>query len=317
MKLFAWLLILAGIAYGGAKWYLHNEVAEAMDMAVVMAGPFATIEYDGVASTMTGELTIEGVRIKPANFNDSVYIDRIGIDTPSFLSLVDISNFANLRSNSIPEYFGFIVEGLTLPVNADYYRELYKFSLEAQGHEISGDPAALCTGRYGFSPDVLADLGYHEQVFSMSMTARNDEGQYSFEINSSIEDMWEADATIVLAGNMMSELSLGSAYRPKLRELEIEYTDRSLKSRVEKQCGRMGLSGEETYRAQMESFRLFGESNGVVFDEYMLEPYQEFLNGKSTFLITARPNEPIAMSQIDLYNPVDVPALLNLEAQAL
>ena len=317
MKLFAWLLILGSMAYGGAKWYLHNEVAEAMDMAVLMAGPFATIEYDGVASTMSGELTIEGVRVKPANFNDSLYIDRIGIDTPSFLSLVDMSDFLNLRSNSIPEYFGFIVEGLTIPVNADYYEKLYRFSQQAQGYEVTDDPAAMCTGRYGFSPDVLSDLGYREQVFSMSMIARNDDGRYSFEVHSSIEDMWDADAIIVLAGNMMSELSLGTAYRPKLRELEIEYVDRSLQSRVQKHCGRLGLSAEQTFAAQLESFEFFGKSNGIVFDEYMIEPYKEFLNGKSTLRITARPNEPIAMSQIDLYKPSDVPALLNLEAQAL
>jgi hypothetical protein len=228
-----------------------------------------------------------------------------------------MSDFLNIRSSSIPEYFGFIVEGVALPVNADYYEELYEFSMEAQGYEESDDPAAICTGRYGFSPDVLADLGYREQVFSISMTARNDDGQYSFEVDSSIDDMWDAEGTVVLSGNMMSELSLGTAYRPKLRELQIEYTDRSLKSRVEKHCASLGLSDEEIYRAQMASFQFLGESNGIIFDEYMLEPYKEFLNGKSTFLITARPNEPIAMSQIDLYNPADVPALLNLEAQAL
>jgi hypothetical protein len=46
----------------------------------------------------------------------------------------------------------------------------------------------------------------------------------------------------------------------------------------------------------------------------MIEPYEEFLAGKDTIVVTARPNEPINMTQIDLYKPEDVPALLNLEA---
>ena len=66
----------------------------------------------------------------------------------------------------------------------------------------------------------------------------------------------------------------------------------------------------------MDTFKFYGESNGIVFDEYMLEPYAEFLAGKSRIEITAKPNEPIALSQIDLYKASDVPALLNLEAKA-
>ena len=38
--------------------------------------------------------------------------------------------------------------------------------------------------------------------------------------------------------------------------------------------------------------------------------------GKSTLVITAQPTNPIAFSQIDLYSPSDVPALLNLAAVA-
>lgn len=316
MKLVVWLLILAGTAYGSAKLYLHHEVGEAMDMAVLMAAPFAGVEYRGVASTMTGELTIEGIRVRPNQYQDEIYIERMGIDTPSFLSLVEMSDFANLRPNSIPEYFGVILEGLRLPVDGEMYRDFYEMSRKAQNIAPAEDAASRCTGRGGFSPDALKALGYREQVFSMSMTARNDNGSYGFEVDASIDDMWEAEASLVLAGNMMSELSMGPAYRPKLRELQFEYVDRSLKGRVEAYCGQLGLSPEQTFLAQMETFQLMGELNGIVFDEYMLEPYREFLRGKSTFLITARPNEPVAMSQIDLYKPSDVPALLNLEGQA-
>jgi len=317
MKLVVWIMILAGVAYGSAKFYLHHKVGEAMDKAVMMASPFADVEYSGVASTMTGELTIEGVRIRPHQYRDEIYVERVGIDTPSFLSLVEMSDFVKLRRKSIPEYFGVILEGLSIPVDGQLYRDLYEMSLAARKLQPPEEAAAICTGRGGYSPDALKALGYREQIFSMSLTARNDQGSYSFEVESSIDDMWDADARLVLAGNMMSELSLGTAYRPKLRELQIEYRDRSLKDRVVKYCGQLGLSPEQTFTAQMESFQFMGESNGIVFDEYMLEPYKEFLKGKSTFLITARPNEPIAISQIDLYKPSDVPALLNLEGQAL
>jgi len=314
--LIVWALSLAGAFYGGAKFYLHSEVADTMDVAVMMMAPFAALEYDGVRSTMTGELTIEGVRVRPNEFRDELYIERLGIDTPSFLSLLKMSDYITLQGSDVPEYFGLIVAGVHLPVKADYFEELYEFSKALQGHEDDGDAAAKCTGKYGFSPQTLSALGYDEQVFSMRLIARNANGHYTFEVDSNIEDMWDAQAQVTLAGNMTSELSLGRAYRPKLREMRIEYTDQSLKERVQDYCGRLGLSPVQTLKAQMDTFRFYGESNGVVFDEYLLEPYQEFLKGKSTLVITAKPHEPVAMSQIDLYKPSDVPALLNLEAQA-
>lgn len=43
-----------------------------------------------------------------------------------------------------------------------------------------------------------------------------------------------------------------------------------------------------------------------------MEPYKEFLAGKSTFILTAKPSNPVNLSEIDLYKPSDVPALLNL-----
>lgn len=310
-----WALSLAGFFYAGAKFYLHSEVSDAMDMAVMMMSPFAEVEYKGVASTMSGELTIEGIWIRPKNYRDDLYIKRLGIDTPSFLSLLEISDFVTLQSKGVPDYFGFIIEGVRVPVEADYYADLYKFSVGEQQADDIDSAAARCTGKYGFSPDTLAALGYREQVFSMSMIARNQENKFSFEIRSGMDEMWDADAHLTLAGDMMTELSKGTAFRPRLSEMQVEYRDRSLKERVNKYCTRLGLSAEQILQAQMDAFGYYGVSNGVEFDDYMLVPYREFLNGKSTILITAKPNEPVAMSHIDLYKPSDVPALLNLEAK--
>jgi hypothetical protein len=312
-----WLIVIGVGAYFGSKWYLHSEVSDGMDMAVIMMAPYANVEYSGVASTLTGELTIEGIRIRIDGFNDDLYIDRLGIDTPSFLSLIELGDVARMQSDGIPEYFGFMVEGLRIPAGADYYKKLYKFALEARGVNDALDAAVECTGKYGFSPRALADLGYNEQVISSSITIHNQHGKYSFDMTMSMQDMWDIEGSLTLAGDMMSDLSMGRAYRPRLSSLEVAVTDRSLNKRVIDYCSRRGLSEKEIVQAQLDSFKFVGKEYGVEFDEYVLDPYMEYIGGKSTLVVTAKPNEPIAISQIDLYKPSDVPALLNLEATAL
>lgn len=314
--LIVWAIALGVLAYGGAKFYLHSKVSEAMDTVVLMMSPFARVDYDGVASTMTGELTVEGVTIRIEGFRDEIRIDRIGIDTPSFFALLDLSDMMKMQGDSMPEYFGFLVEGLHMPVDADYYQEIYNFTVQSLGVDDAEQAAIECTGRYGFSPRALAALGYKEQVISMSMTFRDQPSKYLLEIVLNIDDMWDLDASISLDGDMMTELSKGTRYRPKLSEMRLVFTDRSLKQRVTKYCGQRGLSPEEVLTAQMDAFRYSGTSSGIEFDEYLLDPYREFLECKSTLVVTAQPTKPVAFSQIDLYKPSDVPALLNLAAIA-
>ncbi len=315
-NLVIWAIVMGGVAYGGAKLYLHNKVSDTMDMAVLMMSPYASVRYDGVASTMTGELTVEGVTFRAKGFRDDVYIDSIGIDTPSFLSLLELSDLMTTKGDSMPEHIAFIVNGLRIPANADYYKSMYEATLAEHGATDATEAAAECAGKYGYSPTALAGLGYADQVFSMSMSVRDLGPSYTLDLTVNMDDMWDVDANIGMAGNMLTEMRKGIQYRPKLQQFSLEFIDRSLNERVREYCRKRGLSAEETLKAQLDAFKYAGEFNGIEFDEPTLDAYQEFLEGKSTLLAKARPSKPIAFSQIDLYKASDVPALLNLEASA-
>lgn len=311
-----WAILIGLLGYGGAKLYMHNEVSKTMDMVVLQMSPFANVEYKGVASTLSGELTVEGVRVQVDGYSDAMYIDRIGIDTPSFLSLLNLSDLSSQGPDAMPEYIGFLIEGMRIPSDADYFRDFYEFSLAARNAENVDSVAVECTGTYGFSPTALSELGYQDQVMSMTMTLRDQETQYAIDVDVSVEDMYDIDASVNLEGNMIAEMSKGVGFQPRLRSMHLEFTDRSLNDRVAKYCERRGLSAADVMRAQIDSFRQVGEMYGIEFDQYIIDPYKEFLLGKSTLVVTAKPTNPVAFSQIDLYSPSDVPALLNLAAVA-
>jgi hypothetical protein len=311
-----WAILVGAIGYGGAKFYLHNEVSDAMDMAVLMMSPYANVEYDGVGSTLSGELTVEGVRIRVDGYTDDLTIDRIGIDTPSFLSLISLSDLSKKGPDAMPEQIGFLIEGMRVPADADYYSDFYDFSLAAREAENPEGAAAECTGKYGFSPAALSALGYQDQVLSMYMSIKDEESRFSIDMQLSMDEMWDMDASVALAGNMVDEMMKGAASQPRLKSMHIELTDHSLNGRVQKYCEQRGLAAAEIMRAQIESFEFVGKTYGIEFDQYMIDPYKEYLLGKPTLVVTAQPTNPVAFSQIDLYKPSDVPALLNLAAIA-
>ena len=319
-NLIIWAVILGAAGYGGSKLLLHHKVGEGVDQAVMAVSPFVNIEYDGVSSTMSGELTIDGIEARIDGFNDPIYIDRLGIDTPSYfslLSLADIRQDLQSPDDVIPEYFGLLIEGIHMRISSDYFKKAYAATVDEISAEALKVDAARCTGKYGFSPDTLSNLGFTDQVVSMTAHFRRGDGEFSVEMTSSVEDMWAIEANLSLAGDMVSEMAKGPRFRPRMKSMRIAYEDQSLNARVEKFCGQLGLTREEIQAAQLEKLRYMGEVYGIEFDEYVIDPFIEFLGGKSTLVVTARPSEPISLSQISLYKPSDVPALLDLSAEAL
>ncbi len=313
MKKLIVLLILAVGAYFGTTWYLHWEVSGEVDKIVTMVSPYAEVEYSGIRSTIGGELTVEDVTIRMNGFRDPIVIDRIGIDAGDFLKLLDLNTIYE-QSRPI-DYLGFIVENLRVSTNADYFRVLYALGEEELGREPPDDPAKTCAGQYGLSPALLTDLGYTDQVYSMRFGVHRQDGGSRVTIEMETEDMWEAKLDFQIDGDLPTRGS--NVYRARMKTMRIEYTDRSLNERVQKNCARRGLTEEQIVEAQIDTLKRYGMESGIEFDEYVIDPYIEFLNGKSTIVFTAAPNEPIAFSQIDLYKPSDVPALLKLEAKAL
>ena len=63
-NLIIWAVLLGAVGYGGSKLLLHHKVGKGVDGAVLLVSPFVNIEYDGVSSTMTGELTVDGIRAR-------------------------------------------------------------------------------------------------------------------------------------------------------------------------------------------------------------------------------------------------------------
>ena len=312
------VVVVAAGAFLFASWKIQRDVAKGVDMAIMTMSPFVLVQYDGVSATLTGELTIDGVRARIKGFSDEILIDRIGIDTPSFLSLMkfrDMQKLVTSGEDVLPKYFGIMIEGWRMPVDADYGRTLHAERLKTLAVSDADSPRNECTGKYGLSPEALVAMGYEEYDLSLSAHFRQRDGDYTVEIKTDGVDMYTVDAELVLVGDMLTELAKGSRYRPKMSEMRIEYTDDSMGERITAYCQRRGLSDDEIHLAMIDSFEFMGQQYGVEFDEYVLDPYIEFLSGGRTFVISAKPNEPVSLSQISLYNPKDVPALLQLSAE--
>ena len=318
MKNLVLTAILVGTGgYFGAKFYLHHEVSSNLDMVLAMVQPFADIQYEGVSSTMTGELSIDGINARFGNFRDRLEIDRVSLITPGFwhlLSLGDMGQKMAGEDASIPDSLGFAITGMRADVSDDFMKALSDAARNGAPEADRNDVAANCVGKHGFSMATLRLLGYRDLVMSMSMGYRQEEDKVLVEVWADLEDMYSMKIDLTLDGKMSPESLARGTYRPKMIDGRIEYEDASLIEKTRSLCRRQGLSDDDIAIAELHAFQAAGLQNGIAFDEIVLVPYQKFLAGGSKFILTAKPNKPVSLSQIDLYKPTDVPALLNLTA---
>jgi hypothetical protein len=178
-----------------------------MDAAAMSMAPYASLEYGGISSTLGGELTLDDLKLNMNGYRDDIYIGRLGITTPSFLSLLQLSDLAAISQGgnaSSPEYFGFIAEDIRAPVNSDHYRDFYRKNIEAITASDIRQRGVQCVGKYGYSPEVLSELGFEELVVSTSVILRQTETRYSTEMNFDIDDMANMEIDITVAGNPLS-----------------------------------------------------------------------------------------------------------------
>ena len=242
MKNLVVTVILVGVlGYFGAKFYLHHEVSSNLDTALAMVRPFADIHYDGVSSTMSGELSINGVDARFGNFTDRLEIDKVSIITPGFLYLLNMGDMAGSEPE-LPDSFGFAIEGMRVDVSDDFMKELARANREAAPEMDEGDTAGECVGKYGFSMETLRRLGYNDLVINLSMGYEQGNGNLLFEMWTDIEDMYGIKVEMTLAGTLTPQLIASRMYKPRLVDARIEYEDYSLIERTRALCKRQGLS---------------------------------------------------------------------------
>jgi len=316
-KLIVWAIVLVGGGYFGAKMYLHYRVSSDLDKMLTLMSPFAKVDYSGISSTMDGTLSIDNIEAKVHGYRDPIRLESLSLITPNFLHLMNLGDIgSNMAANEIPESLAIGMTGLSISADAAFIDELRAAQRKAIKGKVEIDAAAECTGKYGYSSESLKRLGYTNLVMDLQMGYRKDGQNMVVDVRTDIHDMYDMIFEFTLDGAASPRSMAMGAYRPRLADARLEYVDQSLEERTTRLCERAGLSKEEIIAAKLDAFMAFGENSGMEFDEQIVEPYKDYLNGKSRFILTAKPHEPINISQIDLYKPSDVPALLNLTAAA-
>lgn len=304
-------VVLGVGGYFGAKFYVQYKVARDLDALLTQARPFVDVQYDGVVATISGELRVEGVTVRMAQFDDPFTVESIGVQTPGFLYLVGFDR----RDLEVPERLGLELTGIRVAADADFM-EAAEGLRAAQAGDVELTAADKCARTAGFTPATLRRLGYHELVSDFRMSFRREESRLVLQFGADVENMYDVDVELTLEG-LADPTALARGARPLFVGGSLDYVDRSLNSRVMKHCADQQVTPEDVIAVQLREVHELAREVGMELDELIIQPYTDFLLGKQRFTLLSKPTRPVDLTRLSLYKPSDVPNLLNLTAEAI
>jgi len=305
-------VVFAVAGYFGAKFYIQYKVARDIDTALNQVRPFVDVSYSNVVATLDGQLKIEGVTARMAQFEDELHIDSINVLTPGFLFLLGFENDA--RNFEFPEQLGVEVMGARASIDADFMAELEKArGAQAVTRELTA--AEHCASTYGMTAAALKKYGYYEMNADFRMVFRREADNVKIDLGAHLADMYDFDLTMTLSG-IADPTALARGAKPLLVDARMDYVDRSLNDRIVAHCADQQITADEVIAAQIVEIETLARESGMELDAMLIEPYTEFLRGKQRLTVTSQPSRPVDLTQLGLYKPSDVPNLLNLTAEA-
>lgn len=82
IRVFVTLLLLAALAYGAVKGWMHYRVAQAMDDLALQATGRAEITYRDIDTELSGVVWVRGINVLPEGAPQPLHIDAVRVSAP-------------------------------------------------------------------------------------------------------------------------------------------------------------------------------------------------------------------------------------------
>lgn len=298
-----------GLAMAGANFYYTHQIEKQLDkVASMMRSMGGYLEYSDVGITAGGDVEIDRLRLMVPGQAESISLDRAALRTDGILGIHKLA--ADIRKKRLPEKLALDLEGITLPVGGDAYRQMNTLASEINENLLT----AGCGERDLFSDDDIAAMGFDElvKVDSTSEYRLMNQGQWlELESKTVVHGMNEVviNADFSLDATSRDLLALGAAAgNIRLNEMVVDFKDTGYVRRILDFCAKeAGLSNKEYIAHHLTAWKEALAELGFVTSDKLLGGYSRFLENPDQFRLSMKPTDDFDLSKFAEIEPEMLP----------
>lgn len=302
-----------GLGMAGTNYYYTHQIQKHLESAAnMMRAMGGFLEYGDVSITLGGDVEIDRVRFMVPTQAESISLDRIALRTDGIFGIHKLA--ADIRKKRLPEKLALALEGITVPVGGDTYRQMNTLASEMNENLLT----AGCGERKLFSDADIAAMGFGELVKVDSITEyrlMNDGQWFELEGKTTVQGMNEVtiktDFSLDAASRDLT--ALGAAIgNIRFNELILDYQDMGYVRKILDFCAEETGLPETEFRAHhLAAWQETLAEFGFAPSSNLVAGYSQFLENPQRFRLTLKPADDFDLSKLAEIEPEMLPYLFN------
>lgn len=302
------------VVYGATKGLVYYKFKSAVDTASANMRIFATLRYTDISSSLLDKsVTVHGVSILPAGFEDGINIDAISLQAQSLGDLLSGMNPG--RKGEFPRHMDVAMTGFKIDLYSSLIDKLEQ-ALSQLNSAFEGTIQTACGNKLYLGPAEYRDLGYDILDSNLRFAYHFADEAIKISMDWSTKDMAAASIEMKMSGPSRASSMAMISNPPQLEEINITYNDLSYTQLSNEYCTQQGkYKSIEEYiiAASSQSDTAYALQWGFVPGPGIKQAYKEFLSNPDNIKISLRPPKGFGRDTIGLYKPEDLVGALNLE----
>lgn len=310
-KLLSWMFVLGVGGVLLVKATIYYRVTAQLDDAIAMVSPFARVTYQGVNSSLSGEVSVEQVMIRAYAVDFPVQIAEISLAFPDLKTLLFIKD--DIKNQRLPERMKFSLKHIEIDVeDLKPYLSLTQKDTEQW---LQGNGALGCEAlEDADAATALQILGYGQLDGSMTLAYGWDKlsKTMTLDMDFSWHDMTRTAMTFEF--DEVAALSAVALAQPKLKRIALQLDDLGYNGRFAGYCAEQeAITAKEFIDIHLALARGALQEQGIILGEEWFEAYEYYLHATGPLVISMYPDNMKDLANAHLYKPSDIPRLLGLE----
>jgi len=129
-NIWVWLIGMPIIFWAIAHWGFYYYVKTRLDEALIQAAPRADIRYAELETSLSGKISVRGIRIVPVGTDQGISIQVVHVQGPDALAYL-MQHIPQLGDGGPPDRINVVVKGVEVDITGKRAGKLDRFTESA------------------------------------------------------------------------------------------------------------------------------------------------------------------------------------------